>query len=429
MLHSPWRSKVCVCVIFMYIFFQNLKSLTWHPLITSQTALEKFCLAMPPITELIITEVNYDDKCDGLLSAIAANLHELKYLEISDSDVDPKAIEYLLPTDDNTLGGCSELVHLDLMGVEDVDEELLKKILLSLPKLRSLTHELLVNALGNLTEEEMGVDTARYLSKLYARNTDSPTRFDLLAKSPAFERLKNNITTVDLDVPIDDEEQQETTILADVLMCMPKLNKMGLNGISEAHHVSSLLEFNGDRLEDLTFLNFHRNLSVQDIMRACSNLVRLFIYYSPKEDGPLIKDSNRHQDQVEMPSKLLEFNCLTDICLYDMDTNLCSADMLRALLQSTNLKAITLMYVEAMSDDVMFNALSSRGCTALSKVTKLVLKGCPLITEAPFVQWLSRDNCSLQDLFVNDCENVDYQRLRDAAAKCPRTMIIKRCRE
>ena len=384
---------------------------------------------MPHITKLSITEVNYDDKCDGLLSAIAANLHQLNHLEISDSVVDAKAIEYLLPTDDNTLGGCSELVHFDLMGVDDVDVELLKKILLALPKLRSLTHELLVNALGNLTEKEMGVDTARYLSKLYARNTDSPTRFDLLAKSPAFERLKNNITTVDLDVPIDEEQQHESTIVADVLMCMPKLNKMGLNGISEAHHVSSLLEFNGNRLEELTFSSLSVNLSVQDIMRACSNLVKLCIYHSPKEDGPLINDSNRHQDQVEKPSKLLEFNYLTDICLYGMDANLCSADMLITLLQSTNLKAITLIYVEVISDDVMFNALSLRGCTALSKVTKLVLTGCPLITEAPFVQWLSRDNCSLQDVYFNDCENVDYQRLRDAAAKCPRTVIIKRCRD
>ena len=89
---------------------------------------------MPHITKLSLTEAHYDDKYDGLLRAIATNLHQLKYLDISDSDVDPKAIEYLLPTQDNALGGCPELVHLDLMGVEDVDVELLKKIILALPK-------------------------------------------------------------------------------------------------------------------------------------------------------------------------------------------------------------------------------------------------------------------------------------------------------
>ena len=108
---------------------------------------------MPHITKLTLTEAKYDDKCDGLLKAIAYNLHHMKYLDISDSEVDAKAIEYLLPSDDNALGGCPELVHLDLCSVQNVDVELLKRILLALPKLRFLKHELLVNALGDLTEE------------------------------------------------------------------------------------------------------------------------------------------------------------------------------------------------------------------------------------------------------------------------------------
>ena len=394
---------------------------------TSQTALEKLCPAMPQITKLSITEAHYDDKYDGLLRAIATNLHQLKYLDISNSDVDPKAIEYLLPTEDNALGGCPELVHLDLMGVKDVDVELLKKIILALPKLRSLTHELLVNTLANLTEEEMGLDTARYFNTLCARSsTHSPIRFDLLVKSPAFQWLKNNITTVNIVVPIAEQGQEESTLLADVLMRLPKLNKVELNGISEAlHHVSHFLESIGNRLEDLIFYNLSGNLSVHDIMRTCSNLVRLLIHLSPKENDPLIKDSNRNEDEVEWPSKLPELNYLTEVCLKHMDKDLCSADMLIALLQSTNLKTITLINVEAMSDDVMFNALASRGCTALSKVTKIVLSLCLLITEAPLVHWLSRDNCSLQDLYFFICVKVNYQRLKDAAVKCRRTVMIK----
>ena len=89
-----------------------MKNLTWYPNITSETALEKLCPAIPHITNLSLTEAQYDDKCDGLLRAIAANLHQLKYLDISNSEVDPKAIEYLLPTEDNALGGCPELVEL-----------------------------------------------------------------------------------------------------------------------------------------------------------------------------------------------------------------------------------------------------------------------------------------------------------------------------
>ena len=209
-------------------------------------------------------------------------------------------------------------------------------------------------------------------------------------------------------------------------MRLPKLNKVELNGISEAlHHVSYILESIGDRLEDLIFYNLSGNLSVHDIMRTCSNLVRLLIHLSPRENDPLINGNNRHQDQVEKPSKLPELNYLTEVCLKHMDKDLCSDDMLIALLQSTNLKTITLINGEAMSDDVMFNALASRGCTALSKVTKIVLSLCLLITEAPLVHWLSRDNYSLQDLYFFICVKVNYQRLRDAAVKCPRNVMIK----
>ena len=86
-------------------------------------------------------------------------MRHLKSLNISNCEVEPKIIECLLPTEDNSLGGCPELVDLDLSSNVMVHVELLKKILLALPKLRSLKHELLVNALGELTEEEMGEDT------------------------------------------------------------------------------------------------------------------------------------------------------------------------------------------------------------------------------------------------------------------------------
>ena len=425
MLQCPWRSKVYVCVIFV---FQNLKSLTLDPLITSQTTLKKLCLAIPHITKLSITEADYDDKHDGLLKAIATNLHQLKYLDISKSEVDPKAIEILLPTDDNALGGCPELVYLDLCSIQNVDVELLKKIILALPKLRFLKHELLINALGNLTEEEMGEDTARYLNTLYSRNVHSPISFDLLAKSPAFQRLKNNITTVDLDAPTADEEQQASVLLVDILMWMPKLTNVTLCRISEArHHVTSLLEYIGDRLKYLIFFDFSGNLNVLDIMRTCRNLVELTILPGLKENNPdssltLDNDCNRHHNQVEKPRNLPVLKYLTELNLYHNDV--CNADMLTALLQSPNLTHIDLCNLDVMSDDVMFNALSSHGCSALSKVTEFLVSDCQLLTQAPFAHWLSRDNCSLQYIDFQDCKNIDYQKLRDAAAKCPRTVVI-----
>ena len=399
----------------------------WEPLTTSPTALENLCLSMPHITKLTITEADYDDECEGLLKAIAYNLHHLKYLDISDSDVDPKAIEYLLPSDDNALGGCPELVHLDLCSVQNVDVELLKRILLALPKLRSLKHELLVNALGTLTEEEMGVDTARYLSILYARpdfkdskNISIPIRFDLLAKSPAFQRLKNNITTVDMGyMTVVEEGQQESALLTDVLMCLPKLAKLTLT-ISEGHNlVISLLESIGDRLKYLDFNYLSRYLSIQDIMMTCSNLVQLIVI--PTRGANV---SNRHQVQVEEPIKLPAFNYLTEINLQRMNTDMCSADMLIALLQSPRLNTISLLMVEAMSDKVMWNVLSSPGCAALSKVTDFSVYWSPWVTSEPFVHWLTRDTCSLEYIRFTHCEKIDHQVLRDAAGTYPRAVMI-----
>ena len=199
----------------------------------------------------------------------------------------------------------------------------------------------------------MGLDTARYLNKLYSRHVDSPIRFDLLAKSPVFQRFKNNITTVDLDAPLAEDGQQESASFADVLMWLPKLTNVTLCGISEArHHVSSLLDSIGDRLEYLHFKYISRYLSIQDIMTKCSNLVQLTMSHTI---GSLINISNRHKDQVEELSKLPVhvLNYLTDIHLDCMNQEMYSADMLIALLQSSCLNEIYLMHVRAMSDDVM----------------------------------------------------------------------------
>ena len=396
-----------------------MKSLTWEPLTTSQTALKNLFPAMPHITKLIIIGAEYDDKCEGLLKAIAANLHHLKYLDLSHGIVDPKAVEYLLPTEDNALGGCPELVHLDLLEDENVDVELLKKIILALPKLRFLQHELMVNALGNLTEEEMDEDTTRHLKNLCAHYY--PVRFDLLAKSPAFQRFKNNITTVDLDAPLAEEGQQEAASLADVLMWLPKLTNVTLWDISvEQHHVLSLLESIGDRLEYLRFYGLSGNLSIQDIMRTCTNLVKLFI----DQESPM-NVSNRHQGQTEELSKLPVLKYLTQIHLHRINKDLCSTDMLIALLRSPNLKTIYLIDVEAMSDDVMFNVLSSRCCTALSKATEFLVHDSPFVTAKPLVHWLNRDNCSLVQIFFSGCEKIDYQVLRATAENYPRALVIK----
>ena len=396
--------------------FQKLESLTWYPQTTSHTELQRFCAAMPHIRKLNLACADPKIKYDGILRAIAANMPHLKYLDICDCIYRPKAIECLLPTRDNVLGGCPELVELDLVGNTHVGVKLLKKIILALPKLRNLKHELLVNALGSLKKKEMSVDTARSMSSLYARHVNhSPIRFSTLAKSPVFQRIKNNIATVNLDTTIDGKRQNRSA-LANILMSLPKLRSVSLYGISEERdEVLPWLASIGNRVEYLKLDDFSVNLSVQDIMETCSNLVDLSITYRPTEIYSLENDNNRNQDPLENPSKMHVLHYLTKINLINMNKETCSASMLVALLQSSWVNKIHLMNIEVMTDDVMFNALSSRGCDSLSKVTEFTVAKCPLITAAPFAHWFTRDNCSLQYMVFYKCEKIDYDELSDAA--------------
>ena len=360
-------------------------------------------------------------------------MHHLKSLNISHSNVEPKALGYLLPTEDSVLSGCPELVDIDLCHVEQVDIQLLKSIILALPKLRRLKHELFVKALGDLTEEEMSVNTARYVYSLYGRHfyelpnhRFSLLRYNILSKSPVFQRIKNNITNVDIPLPAAEEGQIEPSLFADVLISMPRLKSISLCNIGEARrHVLPVLEFIGHRLEYLDLLlDVSGNLSVQDIMMTCRNLVHLSMYQMHPED--LLISGSLQYDQVEWPSKLPVLNCLKEIYLNYLDKAVCSADILTALLQSPNLNKICLRNLEAMSDDVMLKALSSPDCAALSKVIQFSVKECQLITEAPLVLWITKENCSLQYVGFWGCDNINISILKSHASECHRALIIRR---
>ena len=379
--------------------------------------------------ELLLPHANLND---GVLRAIGANMHHLMYLDIPGCYVEPKSIEHLLPARDNALDGCPHLVELDLSCNMSIDVKLLKKIILALPKLRSLKHELLVYALEDLTEEEMGVDTARSLNKIYSRHAHNKSngsciliRYDILAKSPVFQRLNNNITAVDMEVPRGKHARRRFASLANVLMCLPNLKWLTLCNISEAgSQVLPMLESIGNRLKYLELFDLTGNLSVHDIMRTCMNLVKLKLCCNLVNES-LNNTNHLHQDQAEKLSKLPVLNYLTEINLNHLDKDVCSAKMLIALMQSPWLKKITLDDVEVMCDDVMFNVLSSGCCTALSKVTKFTVHHCPMITESSFVHWLARENCSLKYIRFYECEKVNYKVIRDVAEECPRALIIE----
>ena len=398
---------------------------------TSHAVLEKFCEEMPHIKKLKLPSKTHPNRYVGVLRAISANMHYLRSLDISGCPIEPKAIECLLPTEDNSLGGCPELVELDLWQTRSVGVELLKKIILALPKLRSLIHELLVDALGALTEEEMGVDTARCLNCLYAgdvyRLIDHGyflMRYHILIKSPVFQRLSNSITTVNIQIR-HVGRQKEPKLLADVLKLLPNLKHLKLCGVlNTKYQVLPLLESIGDRLVSLSLDQLSGNLSLSDVMRTCPNLVKLTLCELRHfKDDSLNNDSSIHHDQADQQSNLPALNFLDNIYLQYLDEDVCSADMLVALLQFPNLNKIRLVELKALSDDVMWNVFSSRGCAALSKVTEFTVMSS-LVTAAPLAHWITTENCSLQYMEFCECEQVDYDVIRAAAERCHGTLIV-----
>ena len=417
--------------------FQKLKSLTLRALTVSHTALERFCGAMNQITKLDLSRVDHTDvlvydpnnSFDGVLRAIAGNMHHLKHLDISFCTAEPNAIESLLPTEDNALNGCPELVYFALIGVKSVDVNLLTKIILALPKLKHLAHKFFIYALLDLTKEEMDIDTARSLFSFNSSITLKqfknfpPVRYGILAKSPVYQPLKSSSATIDIK-----KDKLEQKHMANALMALTKFRHIKFWCSTNFYmNMLPVLESIGDNLQNFRFRDkFRCRLSVHDIIKTCSKLVELrlnYCYY--KEDVELQEnDINQHHVQREQLSKLPVLNCLTVIELTRIDKQMCSADMLIALLQSPCLNSVHITDLEAMSDDVMFNVLSTPGGSALSKVTELSVSECALITAEPFVHWLNKETCTLQYLRFVECEKVDYKLLGAAAEKCSRALII-----
>ena len=415
--------------------FQKLESLTLRGLTVSPKALERFCGEMPHITKLDLSGVgdkdgyNSKNSFERILRAIAGSMHHLKYLDISFCTAEPNAIECLLPTEDNPLGGCPELVHLALIGVKGVDVHLLRKIILMLPKLKVLAHYLFVHALVDLTEEELDMDISLSLFSLNSWTALKqfknfpPVRYDILAKSPIFQRLNNNIATVDMKI-----DKRDHNIAASVLMGMTKFRHLNFWCTTKFYmNMLPMFESIGDYLQYIRIKDkFRCQVGVHDIIRTCPKLVELRLnrFHNKEDDELQDNDINQHHVQAEKLSKLPVLNCLTVIELIRMDKQVCSADMLIALLQSPCLTNIHISELEAMSDDVMFNVLSSPGGSALSKVTELSVSECALITAVPFVQWLLKENCTLQYMRFDKCENVNCNAIGAVAEKCPRALII-----
>ena len=408
--------------VFLLYFFQKLKSLSLSCLEISPKPLQQFTKAMHHMTTLDLSGVLPTDRYDGVLKAISENMPNLKMLDISlgrfqEGGVQASAIDLLLPTRQNPLRGCPNLVHLDIRDNTFVTVELLKKIILRLPKLRYLKHALLMKTLVELTEKEISVDMGRCLRCFFSDWSsywrDNEMSYDALLREPVFTRF-GNITEVDIVV-----KDKSEHFWKEILMQLKKIQRLTLYNVWKSQEfLLPVLESNGGCLEYLSLEYLTGDLDLSDIMRTCPGLVELHVSCA--------SDTQSHQPKAKTSKSDPVLTCLRKLDLILTDEYICSKATLVSLLKSPCLEEIYLFNVEAMSDDAMFNFLSvlCAGYRRSSKLKTIFFECCPNITEEPFVCWLDIEDCMLEFLQLSFCKKVNSKGLKAAAERHPKPLSV-----
>ena len=377
------------------------------------------CETMTHMKELNLSDLLGHPWGDKVLRAISVSMPQLQNLNIAYSEVSLSALECLLPTEEIPRSGCPDLQVLNLMEVSTT-VEFLKKIIIRLPKLRSLKHKLMVDVLVEITDDELGMNSGRCLEHLYLdvpkKQNDPSSECLILQNAPVFA-VECNVTRIDIVYDI-----KSIVSTKDSLLPLKKLNSISFDRVSKSRDgLMSLLESKGDCLEYVRLTKSYESVSLCDIIRTCPKLKHLMVsYWGYNTESDSVAD---HQHQKEEQIDRCVLPCLRKIALFGATKDMCSSETLISLLLSPQLEEISLGSVQAMSNDVMFKVMSSSR-TALSKVKHFALTSCPAITAAPFVQWLRMDKNALEDLHFEYCKMKDEDVLHAAVKNYPRPLNV-----
>ena len=362
--------------------------------------------------QLDLTHVDSVD--DEVLRTISVSMPHLQHLELRDCRASLRALECLLPSEDLGRRGCPELQVLNLWQFDSMTLRFLKKIILCLPKLRILGHELMVVVLAQVTDEELGMKSGRCLEVL---TIDIHVKgCSILQNAPIFA-LDCNITTVEIKIPLNSSKS-----VMDLLMPFQKLKSINLHGMVKSREgFMSVLESKGHRLETLHLIEVDSCVTPCDIIRTCPMIKELTLTYVNSKGKNDSEADHEYQRDLHKDASVLPY--LKKITLVNVSKEMCSSETLISLLLCPQLEKICLGDVQAMSNDVMFKVLSS-SCASLSTVKYFALACCPAITAAPFVQWLSMKKIVLEDLHIIDCDMDDKDVLHAAVEKYPRPLNV-----
>ena len=375
---------------------------------------------------LDLGDVLKDRPCDGVLMAISTGMPQLVWLDINKANVSPRAIRYLLPTEEPPQRGCPELECLVLLGIKSIDVNILKDLIMGLPKLEVLEHLLMTNALAELTDDEAraGLKCLNLLCSPGSQDGDflhisNKLRYDILQKAPEFA-MTCNISEVDIDL-----KGHTIVSLTDLLMPLTMLETITLYNLSNCHKegLLTVLESKGHQLKDLHLKDVIETIRLHDIVRTCPSLCRFTLTYDYADVY-----ENDQKNQLKEPSDMPYLSNLEELTLANLSEEICSSVMLKTLLVSPHLEKIKLTSVEVMSNDHLFDlhqSCSSCKGNSLTSLRSLHVENCPKITAAPFVQMLAMDDTKLDELHIENCNLDDEDVLYESVENYPCPLNVR----
>ena len=403
-------------VYFILFCFQNLEVLSLTRFCMSLSLLVDLCEIMTNMKDLNLAYTLPTPACDKVFTAISVSMPRLQKLNIAGCCVSLSALECLLPTEDNPRRGCPDLQILNLNCVPDITVEFLKKIIICLPKLQCLRNGLMIAALAEVTDEELGINFGRCLEHFHLYVPKKWSDRHILQNAPVFA-TECNVTHIDIHVV-----ERSIVFTKEALIPLKKIKSISMHAVlKSADSYLSLLKSKRDGLEFLHLTNSPETVSLGDIIRTCPNLKELSVGYVSSTVESATDADSEYQKEEQIERSVLP--CLKKIDLYKVSKELCSSETLISLLRCPQLEEITLTCIQAMSNDVMFKVLSSSP-PSLSQVKYFKLDRCPLVTAASFVQWLSMETIALEDLHIKDCDMDDEDVLHAAVEKYPRPLNV-----
>ena len=354
-----------------------------------------------------------------MLIAISTGMPHLEFLDITAANVSSSAIRYLLPTEGPPRRGCPELKHSILFDIKCIDVDILKDLIMGLPKLEFLAHLLMTNALAELTDEKARAVKCLKIFWLPPSHYVK-LRYGILQKATEFA-MTCNITHVDISLT----GHTELIITTELIMPLKKLDSIILYDLSNCHKkgLLTVLESKGHQLKKLYLEDVIETISLHDIVGTCPSLCKFTLNYACR-----VASVDDQKEQQKEPTDMPFLFNLKELTLANMSEKKCSSLMLKALLVSPYLEKIMLTSVEVMSNIHLFKihqASPPYKGSYLTSLRSFCVKNCPKITAAPFVHLLAMDDTKLNELHIEDCDMDDEDVLHEAVENYPRPLNVK----